>query len=136
MNNGDGTYTDRLRDYFGHTSRFSMGSDVADINNDGRPDLISLDMLPEEEIPLKTSEGDDNIQTQRMRTEDYGYYYQFTRNMLLHGFILLSADREQVQADWYYVPQILKRSADTYHARSYRTLSGDNRLQRVAGPLP
>ena len=82
VNNGDGTFTDRLRDYFGHTSRFSMGSDVADINNDGRPDLISLDMLPEDEIPLKTSEGDDNIQTQRMRTEDYGYYYQFTRNML------------------------------------------------------
>lgn len=82
LNNGDGTYTDRLREYFGHTSRFSMGSDVADINNDGRPDLISLDMLPEDEIPLKTSEGDDNIQTQRMRINDYGYYYQFTRNML------------------------------------------------------
>jgi len=82
INNGDGTFTDRLRDSFGHTSRFSMGSDAADINNDGRPDLISLDMLPEEEFPLKTSEGDDNIQTQRMRTEDYGYYYQFTRNML------------------------------------------------------
>ena len=82
INNGDGTYTDRLREYFGHTSRFSMGSDVADINNDGRPDLISLDMLPGEEIPLKTSEGDDNIQTQRMRINDYGYYYQFTRNML------------------------------------------------------
>jgi hypothetical protein len=82
INNGDGTYTDRLREYFGHTSRFSMGSDVADINNDGRPDLISLDMLPGDEIPLKTSEGDDNIQTQRMRINDYGYYYQFTRNML------------------------------------------------------
>ncbi len=82
LNNGDGTYSDRLRDYFGHTSRFSMGSDVADINNDGQPDLISLDMLPKEEGPLKTSEGDDTIQTQRMRTEEYGYYYQFTRNML------------------------------------------------------
>ncbi len=82
LNNGDGTYSERLREYFGHTSRFSMGSDVADINNDGQPDMISLDMLPEEEVPLKTSEGDDNIQTQRMRTEEYGYYYQFTRNML------------------------------------------------------
>lgn len=82
VNNGDGTYSDRLREYFGHISRFSMGSDVADINNDGRPDLISLDMLPGDEIPLKTSEGDDNIQTQRMRIDDYGYYYQFTRNML------------------------------------------------------
>jgi hypothetical protein len=82
LNNGDGTFSESLRAYFGHTSRFSMGSDAADINNDGRPDLISLDMLPEEEIPLKSSEGDDDIQTQRMRIGEYGYYYQFTRNML------------------------------------------------------
>ncbi|WP_088339679.1 VCBS repeat-containing protein [Robiginitalea sediminis] len=85
LNNGDGTFTESLRDYFGHTSRFSMGSDVADINNDGRPDMISLDMLPEDEVPLKSSEGDDNVQTQRMRTEEFGYYYQFTRNMLYVG---------------------------------------------------
>ncbi|MEP3384905.1 MAG: VCBS repeat-containing protein, partial [Flavobacteriaceae bacterium] len=82
LNNGDGTFTESLRKYFGHTSRFSMGSDVADINHDGLPDLISLDMLPQEEIPLKSSEGDDNIQVQRLRTERYGYHYQFTRNML------------------------------------------------------
>ncbi|MEM9075842.1 MAG: VCBS repeat-containing protein [Bacteroidota bacterium] len=82
INNGDGTFTESLRNYFGHTSRFSMGSDVADINHDGLPDLISLDMLPEDEIPLKSSEGDDNIQVQRLRIERFGYHYQFTRNML------------------------------------------------------
>ncbi|MBS9463995.1 VCBS repeat-containing protein [Flagellimonas sp. 389] len=82
LNNGDGTFTESLRKHFGHTSRFSMGSDVADINHDGLPDFISLDMLPEDEIPLKSSEGDDNIQVQRLRTERYGYHYQFTRNML------------------------------------------------------
>ena len=82
LNNGDGTFRESLRAHFGHTSRFSMGSDAADVNNDGRPDLISLDMLPEEEVPLKSSEGDDDLQTQRMRIQEYGYYYQFTRNML------------------------------------------------------
>ncbi|MCL6267590.1 VCBS repeat-containing protein [Flagellimonas myxillae] len=82
LNNGDGTFTDSLKTYFGHTSRFSMGSDVADINGDGRPDLISLDMLPEDEVALKSSEGDDNIQTQKLRIKQYGYHYQFTRNML------------------------------------------------------
>lgn len=82
LNNGDGTFTESLRKHFGHTSRFSMGSDVADINHDGLPDFISLDMLPEDEIPLKSSEGDDNIQVQRLRIERYGYHYQFTRNML------------------------------------------------------
>ncbi|RIV34663.1 hypothetical protein D2V08_04565 [Flagellimonas lutimaris] len=82
LNNGDGTFTESLKEYFGHTSRFSMGNDVADINNDGRPDFISLDMLPQDEVALKSSEGDDNIQTQKMRIDRFGYHYQFTRNML------------------------------------------------------
>ncbi|MCR9226229.1 MAG: VCBS repeat-containing protein [Flavobacteriaceae bacterium] len=82
LNNGDGTFTESLKKYFGHTSRFSMGNDVADINNDGRPDFLSLDMLPEDEVALKSSEGDDNIQTQKMRIDRFGYHYQFTRNML------------------------------------------------------
>ncbi len=82
LNNGDGTFSERLRDFFGHTSRFSMGNDVADINHDGLPDIISLDMLPEDETVLKSSEGDDDYQIQKLRTEEYGYHYQFTRNML------------------------------------------------------
>ncbi|WP_297706442.1 VCBS repeat-containing protein [uncultured Eudoraea sp.] len=82
LNNGDGTFTENIKKYFGHTTRFSMGSDVADINHDGWPDILSLDMLPEDETVLKSSEGDDNIQTQKLRTKRYGYHYQFTRNML------------------------------------------------------
>lgn len=82
INNGDGTFTEKLKDYFGHTSKFSMGNDVADINHDGWPDIISLDMLPEDERVLKSSEGDDHTQTQKLRIERFGYHYQFSRNML------------------------------------------------------
>lgn len=82
LNNGDGTFTESLKNYFGHTSRFSMGNDVADINQDGLPDIISLDMAPEDETVLKSSEGDDTYQTLKMRTEQFGYHYQYTRNML------------------------------------------------------
>ncbi|MBX2827063.1 MAG: VCBS repeat-containing protein [Flavobacteriaceae bacterium] len=82
LNNQDGTFSEQMRDYFGHTSRFSMGNDVADINHDGWPDLISLDMLPEDEKVLKASEGDDNFQILKLRTEQYGYHFQYTRNML------------------------------------------------------
>ncbi len=82
LNNGDGTFSEKLRDYFGHASRFSMGNDAADINNDGWPDIMSLDMLPEDEVVLKSSQGDDNVQTQNMRKLMFGYHYQFTRNML------------------------------------------------------
>ena len=82
LNNGDGTFTESLRHYFGHTSRFSMGNDAADINHDGKPDLISLDMAPQDETVLKSSEGDDTYQTLQLRTQRYGYHYQYTRNML------------------------------------------------------
>ncbi len=82
LNNGDGTFTESLKDYFGHTSKFSMGNDVADINHDGWPDILSLDMLPEDERVLKSSEGDNDFQTQRLRTEQFGYHYQYSRNML------------------------------------------------------
>lgn len=82
LNNGNGTFMESLKKYFGHTSRFSMGNDAADINHDGWPDLISLDMLPEDEKVLKSSMGDDNVQLQNLRIERLGYHYQFTRNML------------------------------------------------------
>jgi hypothetical protein len=82
LNNGDGTFTESLKTYFTHTTRFSMGNDVADINHDGWPDILSLDMLPEDETVLKSSEGDDDFQVQKMKINQFGYNYQFTRNML------------------------------------------------------
>ena len=82
LNNGDGTFTESLKQFFGHTSRFSMGVDVADVNHDGFPDILTLDMLPEDEKVLKASLGDDNVQMLKMRTERLGYHNQYTRNML------------------------------------------------------
>jgi len=82
LNNSNGTFTESLKHHFGHTTRFSMGSDVSDINHDGWSDIITLDMLPEDEKVLKSSEGDDDVHTLNLRTQQYGYHYQFTRNML------------------------------------------------------
>lgn len=82
LNNGDGTFTESIKTYFGHTSRFSMGNDVADLNHDGYPDILSLDMLPEDEKILKTAAGDDNVAMLNMRINELGYHYQYSRNML------------------------------------------------------
>ncbi|MEL4455327.1 VCBS repeat-containing protein [Lutimonas vermicola] len=82
LNNGDGTFSEKLKDYFGHTTRFSMGNDAADINHDAWPDILSLDMLPEDETILKSSDGDESLQILDIRVKQYGYHYQFTRNML------------------------------------------------------
>jgi len=82
LNNGDGTFTEQLKKYFGKTSRFSMGSDVADLNHDGFTDILTLDMTPEDEDVLKASMGDETIDMLNMRTQKLGYHYQYTRNML------------------------------------------------------
>ncbi|WP_341482139.1 VCBS repeat-containing protein [Christiangramia crocea] len=82
LNNQDGTFTESLKSNFGHVSRFSMGNDAADINNDGFIDLITLDMLPEDEEVLKSSAGDDNVNLHKFRIERLGYHPQYTRNML------------------------------------------------------
>ena len=81
LNNRDGTFTECNRAAFGHESRFSMGSDIADLNNDGWPDILTLDMLPESEKLLKTSTGDDPLSIFRYKL-NFGYHYQYSRNCL------------------------------------------------------
>ncbi len=83
INQGDGTFRENVKDNFSHLSRFSMGNDVADINHDGYLDLITLDMLAEDEVVFKRSEGDENINISKLKTNEYfGYHPQFSRNML------------------------------------------------------
>ncbi len=81
INNQDGTFTDSLDYYLTHTSMFSMGNDIADINNDGLPDIISLDMLPEGNQRIKMSSGPDNYDKYQLLKEE-GFYQQTMRNML------------------------------------------------------
>jgi hypothetical protein len=80
-NNCDGTFTEAIEKATRHVSYSSMGVDAADYNNDGRPDVAVLDMLPFRENILKTSETSDTEQMYRMRRR-YGYHHQLDRNTL------------------------------------------------------
>lgn len=81
INKGDGSFRDELNERIDHTSQFSMGVDIADVNNDLQPEIITLDMLPEDPYILKRSLGDDEYNLYRMKLK-YGYNHQFTRNNL------------------------------------------------------
>lgn len=81
INNQDGTFTNKLREYIAHSSQFSMGSDVADFNNDALPDLVTVDMLAETNDRKKTTIGNKSYLTY-INNEKYGYEYQYMRNML------------------------------------------------------
>jgi len=81
INNGNGTFTDQLRNQIGHTSLYSMGNDIADVNNDGLADILTLDMLPEDNHRQKQLFAPDNYEYYNLRLK-LGFHYQDMRNML------------------------------------------------------
>jgi hypothetical protein len=81
INNRNGTFTDQSKQYFRHTSRFAMGTDAADINNDGLVDLFSLDMLPDDNRRQKLMNMGMNYDLFNLSLER-GYLPQYSRNTL------------------------------------------------------
>jgi hypothetical protein len=82
VNNGNGTFTESGAGHFRHYSRFSMGNDVADYNNDGQLDVVTADMLPPDEKTLKTYGSDENPDIYKVKLELRGYQYQYSKNCL------------------------------------------------------
>jgi hypothetical protein len=81
INNCDGTFSERSKELFGHTSQFSMGNDMADFNNDGLLDVLTMDMKPFDETVLKSSAGAEPYDIYQFK-QTFGYNDQFPRNML------------------------------------------------------
>lgn len=81
INNQKGRFTDQLGQSIGHISQFSMGNDVADVNNDALPDIFTLDMLPEDNRRQKLLMAPDNYEKFDMTVRS-GFQKQFMRNML------------------------------------------------------
>ena len=103
INNQDGTFREELKKSFSTLSRFSMGSDVADINGDGFQDLITLDMLPNDERVLKETEGDDAMYNMQEKLRKQGYKDQYSRNML----------QINEKGAYFYETALLNNVADT-----------------------
>ena len=84
INQHNGTFAEEGSQRMMHTSQFSMGVDVADVNNDGYPEIISMDMLPSDPYMLKRSLGEDEYDIFYHKIS-VGYNYQYTRNNLQYN---------------------------------------------------
>ena len=79
LNNGNKTFTESIASLLNHSTKFTMGVDIADMNNDGKVDIFTTDMLPyDEEVALKSG-GEDSDQVFKIR-EEFGFEDQYARN--------------------------------------------------------
>ena len=81
INQKNGTFKDEIEAYTEHNSIASMGTDMADVNNDGYPDIFTTEMLPDNDFRLKTTTSFDNIDIYRLKVAS-GFYHQFMHNAL------------------------------------------------------
>ncbi len=81
LNQGNGVFSEQLEQRMPEISLGSMGADMADINNDGLPDIFVTEMLPEDDARMKTKTQFENWDKYQLNIRQ-GYYRQFTRNML------------------------------------------------------
>ena len=81
INNRDGTFTDKYSEYLRHSSQSSMGTDVADLNNDGLVDIMVMDMKPEDPIRYKTLINVMQYDRYNLLVQ-YGYGRQVGRNVM------------------------------------------------------
>ncbi|MGF2411478.1 VCBS repeat-containing protein [Ferruginibacter sp.] len=81
INQKNGSFKEEGEKQLMHTSHYSMGVDVADVNNDAFPEIISLDMLPADPTILKMSSGEDDFDVFNLKLSE-GYSWQYSRNNL------------------------------------------------------
>lgn len=118
INNYDGTFSEQSQKYLRHMSHFSMGVDIADYNNDGFPDILTLDMLPEDNHRRKTLQLEESYESfELMINQDL--YKQYMRNMLQlnngNGTFSEIAQLAGVSAtDWSWCPLIADFDNDGY----------------------
>ena len=109
INQQDGTFKNEIDEHLLHQSKFSMGSDAGDFNNDGYTDIISLDMLGESHERRKTTIAKSSF-FQNVLNNKWGYQNQHMRNMLFKNngselpFIEIGQYAGIYQTDWSWSP--------------------------------
>jgi len=81
INKGNGKFSEELPSRVNYCSLASMGADIADIDNDGYPEIFTTDMLPANNYRLKTTTAFDPYHLEDLKYRA-NYHYQFTQNCL------------------------------------------------------
>ncbi len=83
LNNQNGTFHNVIAAAMAHTSLYGMGVDAADLTNDGRTDILQMDMLPEDNFRQKQMlAGQDYDRKEMSVSPRYNYQMQYMRNTL------------------------------------------------------
>ncbi|MDX1590862.1 MAG: VCBS repeat-containing protein [Balneolaceae bacterium] len=144
INNGDGTFTESLTNFIRSLSFSSMGSDIADINNDGWPEIFVTDMFPYDESRLKSKMTLETWEEYRENV-DKGFHHKFTRNTLQlnngdqGGFSEIGRLSGVHATDWSWATLIadLDNSgfSDIFVANGiYKDLLDQDYIEQVANP--
>ncbi|WP_255399463.1 VCBS repeat-containing protein [Roseivirga sp. 4D4] len=118
INQQDGTFKEELEQRISHTSRFSMGNEIADLNNDGLGEIITTDMLPSNPEIWKKSVVEDKSEVYKIKL-GYGYGHQYVRNTLQRNlgngqFSDLSLFTNTYASDWSWSPLIFDMDNDGF----------------------
>ena len=119
INNQDGTFTNKISERIKHQSKFSMGSDISDYDNDGYVDIITLDMLGETNHRAKTTIPNTKY-ANYIFNEKFDYDYQYSRNMLQKGnganvpFSEIGLMAGVARTDWSWSPLFADMDNDGY----------------------
>lgn len=118
INQRNGTFRDETTQWFRHLPQFSMGVDIADYNNDGLPDIMSLDMLPEDNRRQKLLQLQENYESFELMQQQ-GLQRQYMRNMLQlnngNGTFSEIAQAAGVSnTDWSWAPLLADFDNDGY----------------------
>ncbi len=119
INQKNGTFKDRFEECMEHTSFSSMGADIADINNDGYPDIFTTDMLPGDDYRIKTTGSFDNYDVYNIKLKQ-GFYQQYMKNCLQlnnqHGKFCEIGNYSGVSAtDWSWGALMFDADNDGYN---------------------
>ncbi len=117
-NNGNGTFTDVALTAMKHISNFSMGADIADIDNDGNTDLYVVDMVAEDNFRQKTNMSSMNPE-KFFKLANNGYHYQYMYNSLQHNnedgtFSEIAQMSGVANTDWSWSPLFIDLDNDSY----------------------